>query len=120
MYTLGSASVLCCPVCLLQSMHVLAHGSHRHGVFCTILLQHVAQSQPLTAMRRIAGLLWFCIPFTLATSLGLAGAALDLPITIDEASAGLVPPAVALHLRGQGGAIALTIMCALLIGYCKT
>ena len=47
---------------------------------------------------------------SLATSLGLAGAALDLPITMDESAAGLVPPAVAYHLLGKGGAIGLTIM----------
>ena len=57
-----------------------------------------------------AGLLWFCIPFTLATSLGLGCAALDLPVTKDESAAGLVPPAVAYHLLGRGGAIGLVIM----------
>lgn len=34
------------------------------------------------------GLCWFCIPFTLATSLGLASRALALPISLDEANAG--------------------------------
>lgn len=46
-----------------------------------------------------------------ATSLGLACAALDLPVTYAESASGLVPPAVAFHLLGKGGAIALTIMC---------
>jgi urea-proton symporter len=36
----------------------------------------------------LGGLCWFCIPFTLATSLGLASRALDLPLTTAEAGAG--------------------------------
>lgn len=36
----------------------------------------------------LGGLCWFCIPFTLATSLGLAARALDLPLSVDEAGAG--------------------------------
>ena len=36
----------------------------------------------------LGGLSWFAIPFTLATSLGLASRALDLPISTDEANAG--------------------------------
>jgi hypothetical protein len=45
----------------------------------------------------LGGLCWFSIPFTLATSLGLASRALDLPISKEEAGAGeLSPPAVAL------------------------
>ena len=32
--------------------------------------------------------MWFCIPFTLATTLGLSALALDLPISIAEANAG--------------------------------
>jgi Na+/proline symporter len=46
----------------------------------------------------LGGICWFAIPFTLATTLGLAGRALDLPITIAESNAGLTPPAVAVHL----------------------
>lgn len=58
----------------------------------------------------LGGLMWFTIPFTLATSLGLAATALDLPITLAEAGNGLVPPAVAYQMLGQGGAIWITIM----------
>lgn len=47
----------------------------------------------------------FCIPFTLATCLGLAALALDLPITVTEANEGLVPPAVAFFLLGKGGGV---------------
>lgn len=54
--------------------------------------------------------MWFSIPFTLATSLGLASVALDLPITKEEAGAGLVPPAVAVYILGKSGAVWITIM----------
>jgi len=53
----------------------------------------------------LGGLVWFTIPFALATSLGLAGVALGLPITAGEAGSGLVPPATAVHLFGDFGAI---------------
>jgi Na+/proline symporter len=56
----------------------------------------------------LGGIAWFAIPFTMATTLGLAGRALDLPITTAEASDGLVPPAVAVHLLGSGGAFLIT------------
>lgn len=55
-------------------------------------------------------LCWFAIPFSLATSLGLASTALQLPITSTEAGDGLVPPAVATELLGQAGAILILIM----------
>ena len=51
----------------------------------------------------LGGIAWFSIPFTMATTLGLCGRALDLPITAEESGFGLVPPAVATHLLGQGG-----------------
>jgi Na+/proline symporter len=53
---------------------------------------------------------WFSIPFSLATSLGLASTALMLPITSDEAGSGLVPPAVAFELLGDAGAVLILIM----------
>lgn len=53
----------------------------------------------------LGGLMWFSIPFALATSLGLSVVALDLPLTIDEGNLGLVPPAAALAILGNGGAI---------------
>ena len=58
----------------------------------------------------LGGLVWFTIPFALATAMGLATVALDLPVTGDEAGAGLVPPAIATHLMGKGGAAAITVM----------
>ena len=53
----------------------------------------------------LGGLVWFTIPFTLATSLGLAANALNVAITSDDANAGLVPPAAAAVLVGRGGAV---------------
>lgn len=58
----------------------------------------------------LGGLCWFAIPFSLATSLGLASVALSLPVTADEASSGLVPPAVAQHMLGKGGSVLILIM----------
>merc|ERR1712048_103649 len=58
----------------------------------------------------LGGICWFAIPFSLATSLGLASTALMLPITAGEAGSGLVPPAVADHLLGPTGAVLILIM----------
>jgi len=58
----------------------------------------------------LGGLVWFTIPFALATSLGLCALALQLPITSAEAGSGLVPPAVATHLFGSGGSAMMAIM----------
>jgi SSS family transporter len=58
----------------------------------------------------LGGLVWFTIPFALATSLGLCALALQLPITGSEAGSGLVPPAVATHLFGSSGSAMMAIM----------
>lgn len=58
----------------------------------------------------LGGLVWFAIPFALATSLGLCALSLQLPITSAEAGAGLVPPAVATHLFGKAGSVMMAIM----------
>merc|ERR1712048_904796 len=58
----------------------------------------------------LGGICWFAIPFSLATSLGLASTALMLPITAGEAGSGLVPPAVAVHLLGKSGAALILVM----------
>ena len=39
----------------------------------------------------MGGLMWFSIPFTLATTMGIAALALDLPITVTEAGQGMFP-----------------------------
>lgn len=58
----------------------------------------------------LGGLVWFAVPFSLATSLGLGALSLDLPITASEASHGLVPPATAIALMGKGGSVLLLTM----------
>lgn len=58
----------------------------------------------------LGGLVWFTIPFALATSLGLYSLAVQLPITSAEAGSGLVPPAVATHLFGKAGSVMMAIM----------
>eukprot|EP00523_Entomoneis_sp_CCMP467_P003699 CAMPEP_0168752340 /NCGR_PEP_ID=MMETSP0724-20121128/18332_1 /TAXON_ID=265536 /ORGANISM="Amphiprora sp., Strain CCMP467" /LENGTH=707 /DNA_ID=CAMNT_0008800579 /DNA_START=54 /DNA_END=2177 /DNA_ORIENTATION=- len=58
----------------------------------------------------LGGICWFAIPFSLATSLGLASTALMLPISSDEAGSGLVPPAVATELLGDAGAALILVM----------
>ncbi|ESW30127.1 hypothetical protein PHAVU_002G127200 [Phaseolus vulgaris] len=58
----------------------------------------------------LGGLVWFAVPFSLATSLGLGALALDLPINESEAGRGLVPPATAVALMGQGGSILILTM----------
>jgi hypothetical protein len=49
----------------------------------------------------LGGLAWFAIPFTLATTLGLAGRALLLNTTPGDVSAGLVLPQAAAALLGR-------------------
>jgi len=68
--------------------------------------QSAIAAKPTSASRGylLGGICWFAIPFSLATSLGLASTALMLPITSGEAGSGLVPPAVATHLMGNTGA----------------
>ena len=63
----------------------------------------------------LGGMAWFAIPFSMATTLGLAARALDLPLTMSEAGSGLVPPAVALHVMGQGGAFLIVLQLFLAV-----
>ena len=64
---------------------------------CTSGMQSAIASTPSAAWQGylLGGIMWFCIPFTLSTSLGLATVALDLPLSTDEANMGLVPIAAA-------------------------
>lgn len=74
--------------------------------------QSAIAARPTSASRGylLGGICWFAIPFSLATSLGLASTALQLPITSKEAGDGLVPPAVAVHLLGKTGAGLILVM----------
>ena len=59
----------------------------------------------------IGGLAWFAIPFTLATTLGLAAIATGVSLTESEIELGLVAPTAAVVLLGDIGAILiLTIL----------
>lgn len=73
--------------------------------------QSAIAARPSSAARGylLGGLCWFSIPFSLATSLGLASTALMLPITASEAGNGLVPPAVAVELLGDAGAALILV-----------
>ena len=74
--------------------------------------QSAIAAKPTSASRGylLGGICWFAIPFSLATSLGLASTALMLPITASEAGSGLVPPAVATHLMGDVGSVLILTM----------
>ena len=58
----------------------------------------------------LGGMVWFTIPFALATSLGLGGIATNAAIYPADSGAGLVPPATATVVIGQGGGILMIIM----------
>ena len=53
----------------------------------------------------IGGLAWFAIPFTLATTLGLAAVAMNITLTPEELDLGLAAPTAATVLMGDLGAI---------------
>ena len=64
-----------------------------------------ARPRSITGGFIIGGLAWFAIPFTLATALGLAAVAIDVSLTEEEISLGLVAPTAAAELMGDLGAI---------------
>lgn len=53
----------------------------------------------------IGGLVWFAIPFTLATTLGLAAVATEVTLTEDQIDLGLVAPTAAALIMGDWGAL---------------
>lgn len=69
--------------------------------------QRAVAARPKSAMGGflIGGLAWFAIPFTLATTLGLAAIATGVTLTEDEIGLGLVAPTAAANLMGDLGAI---------------
>ncbi|CAK0824292.1 unnamed protein product [Prorocentrum cordatum] len=75
----------------------------------------VAKSANVHKGYLLGSMVWFIIPFALATSLGLAGVALGLPITAGEAGSGLVPSATAVHLFGDFGAVMMASMLFMII-----
>ena len=69
--------------------------------------QRAIAARPKAAIKGflIGGLAWFAIPFTLATTLGLSAIAIDITLTPEEISRGLVAPTTASVLLGDIGAI---------------
>lgn len=63
----------------------------------------------------LGGLVWFTIPFALATALGLAGNALNVKLTADDAGSGLVPPASAIALFGESGGLMVMVQLTMAI-----
>jgi len=58
----------------------------------------------------LGGLAWFEIPFTLATTLGLAAVAIGIPLTSEQIGIGLVAPTTASQVLEDLGAILLLTM----------
>jgi len=63
----------------------------------------------------LGGMVWFTIPFALATALGLAGTALNMALTSGDAGSGLVPPASAIGLLGPAGGVAVMVQLTMAI-----
>ena len=63
----------------------------------------------------LGGMVWFTIPFALATALGLAGNALNVALTSGDAGSGLVPPASAIAMIGNGGGTLVMIQLTMAI-----
>merc|ERR1719181_492196 len=63
----------------------------------------------------LGGMVWFTIPFALATSLGLAGNALNVAITPADANNGLVPPAAAIAMLGDAGGVLIIVQLTMAI-----
>jgi SSS family transporter len=69
--------------------------------------QKAIAARPKAAVKGflIGGLAWFAIPFTLATTLGLAAIATNLYLTPEQIQSGLVAPTAASFILGDTGAI---------------
>ena len=80
--------------CFMPGKHKEPEGPTAVLLAC---VQSAIASTPSAAWQGylLGGMMWFCIPFTLSTSLGLATVALDLPLSTNEANMGLVPIAAA-------------------------
>lgn len=81
------------------------------GNFGTVFVDNAYWQRAIAAHPRyavksylIGGLAWFAIPFTLATTMGLAGQALQLNLPGPDVGAGLVLPKAANALMGASGA----------------
>lgn len=84
--------------------------------------QRAIASRPSTTVKAylLGGVAWFAIPFTFATTLGLAAVALRddpamRPLSPADVSAGLPASAAAAALLGKGGAAAILILLFLAV-----
>ncbi|KAK9809017.1 hypothetical protein WJX72_007974 [[Myrmecia] bisecta] len=75
--------------------------------------QSAVAASPTNAVKgyALASYIYFAIVFCLPLSMGLAALALNLPVNVDEALAGLVLPAAADAIIGKAGAIIIIIIC---------
>merc|ERR1711939_870093 len=109
--------------CVPAYLTMLSGGGLKFGIinivgnFGTVFVdqsywQSAIAAKPASAHKGylLGGLVWFTIPFALATSLGLASNALNADLDGDDANAGLVPPAAAIILIGDGGGVLVIIM----------
>src|SRR6266511_3126994 len=86
--------------------------------------QRAIAAQPTSTVKAylIGGLSWFSIPFTLATTMGIAGVALVgagklNPLSDGDVSAGLVLPLTATALLGKTGAFATMVLIFMAVTY---
>jgi SSS family transporter len=82
------------------------------GNFGTVFVDQAYWQRAIAARPRsvfkgflIGGLAWFAIPFSLATTLGLAAVAVNVQLTPEQISMGLVAPTAASTVLGDLGAI---------------
>jgi SSS family transporter len=87
------------------------------GNFGTVFVDQAHWQRAIAAAPKSAfkgfmfgGLAWFAIPFTLATTLGLAAVAIGVPLTSEQIGMGLVAPTAASQVLGDIGAILLLTM----------
>ena len=87
------------------------------GNFGTVFLDNAYWQRAIAADPKhvvkaylMGGLAWFAIPFTLATTMGLTGRALQIDISDSDVSAGLVLPKAAFDLMGKTGAMLTLIV----------
>ena len=99
----------------LASVGALAFGViNIVGNFGTVFVDQSYWQRAIAARPRsiaggfvMGGLVWFAIPFTLATTLGLAAVATGVTLTEDQIGLGLVAPTAAVEIMGDMGAILL-------------
>src|SRR5918911_1343192 len=87
------------------------------GNFGTVFVDQAYWQRAIAAAPRsafkgflVGGLSWFAIPFALATTLGLAAIAINVPLSPEQIGMGLVAPTAASQVLGDIGAILILTM----------